>query len=258
MFWNRDIVDTHTAEWVEEAFAWLIETLGPDAFFVETSLVEPTRSFFDVPGGDSHETALAVFERIKELMGMTEWPCELLRSEANVDPLLAPTVSVEDVPLEAAGTFGFSDESVQITYDPGLMTQPLGFVSTMAHELCHYLLAEHVETAPGGEEAHEIMTDLAAIYAGFGILQIQGGMVAEGFQDSFAQGWQIGNLGYLSTEVRCYALAVFIAVRDMKPNTPEKYFDDGKTRLYRRALKLVAKRQESISMLKGLAGVSTQ
>jgi hypothetical protein len=215
VFWSRNLVPDETADWTCETFAWLISELGPKTFFEDTLLVLPTREFFTAPGGESHATAEAVFADVKRHMGMENWPCRLIRQDSDPDAHVGVGLMVKDAPLSPGGTFSAAEGVIEISYDPGLMKTPVAFIQMLSHELSHYLLAPHVEKMPGGEELHELATDLAAIYAGFGVLQLEGGMVAGGYQSGFEMGWQIGNLGYLSSENRAFALALFLAAKDL-------------------------------------------
>ena len=254
MFWSRRLVDDETAEWVEDGFAWLIDTFQPKVFFDETDLILPTKAFFSSPGGDSHETAQAVFDEVRRHMGMTEWHCRLERQEMVQGSQVADFHRVEPQDPGPSGTFDIDGNEVVVSYDPSLMARPIAFIDMLSHELAHYLLSNHVDSAPGGADAHEVMTDLAAIYAGFGVMQLQGGSQISGFQDAFAQGWQISHLGYLSSEVRAYALAVFLRVKEIAPKIAEAHLSDDKARLLRLGLKQADKRRVQIAVLSAKRG----
>ncbi|MEM7057572.1 MAG: hypothetical protein AAF557_08280 [Pseudomonadota bacterium] len=253
MFWSRNLIDDDTAEWVEEGFNWLIRTYGAEAYFVETQLILPTRDFFQSPGGTGHEAALAVFDEVRGHMGMSNWSCELIRQDADPDAHVAQGLSVQDVEQSPGGTFGYDGEGFTITYSPNLMKQPLSFLNMLSHELAHYLLAADVENAPGGADAHEVMTDLAAIYAGFGVIQLEGGMIATGYQNPFEIGWQIGNLGYLSSEVRAYALALFVLSKQIDPKIAASHLSTDKAKLFRGGLRMLDRRSDSVRRIRALA-----
>lgn len=254
MFWSRNLVDAETAAWVEDGFAWLIRTYDAKIYFTETMLILPTREFFKAPRGSSHEAALTLFDQVRAHIGLSDWRCELVRQDADPDPHLASGLSVQGVAQSPGGTFGFDGEQIVITYSPDLMQRPVSFLNMLSHELAHYLLAADVEHAPGGADAHEVMTDLAAIYAGFGLIQLEGGMIAGGFQDAFEMGWQIGNLGYLSSEVRAFALALFVLSKDIDPSTALLHLSSDKSKLFRTGLRMLRRRPEIVDRIKALAG----
>lgn len=247
MFWSRNLVDDDTADWVEEGLIWLIRTFGAETYFSHTRLILPTREFFKAPGGTSHASAEAVFAEVRAHMEMADWPCRLVRQEADPDGHVGAAMMVQGIERSPGGTFGHDGESITVTYSPELMKQPVSFLNMLSHELAHYLLAGHVEDAPGGEEAHEIMTDLTAIYAGFGLIQLEGGMIARGFQSALEAGWQIGNLGYLSSETRAFALALFLLSKGIDPEIARPHLSPDKAKLLRSGLKMLARRPEIVA-----------
>jgi len=254
MFWSRNLVDADTATWVEEGFAWLIRTYDAKVYFNETKLILPTSDFFKAPKGSSHDAAQVLFDQVRAHMGMSDWSCKLVRQDADPNTHIATGLSVQGVEQSPGGTFGFDGKQITITYSPDLMKWPVSFLNMLSHELAHYLLAADVEHAPGGVDAHELMTDLAAIYAGFGLIQLEGGMTASGYQDAFEAGWQIGNLCYLSSETRAFALALFVLSKDIAPSTALSYLSSSKSKLFRSALRMLKKQPEIVDRIKALAG----
>jgi hypothetical protein len=81
-------------------------------------------------------------------------------------------------------------------------------LATMAHEVGHVkLLGEYRTTA--SDEMHEYVTDLTAIYYGFGILLANTVHTRDTWTDHKGySGWSIGRSGYLPLEMRVHALAV--------------------------------------------------
>ena len=248
MFWTSRLISDDLADWTFDVFEWLIVTYGPAEFFSNTRLVLPTKDFFAAGSGTDHRTAEAVFDDVRRLMGMREWPCRLIRQEGEVDPWLGETALVNDAPAMPGGTFGSDGTEFVITYSPDLMHSPIGFIAMLAHELAHYLLAGEVEAAPGGAELHEYVTDIAAIYSGFGILQLQGGFVAE----QTNQGWKIGTLGYLSSEHRAFALALFMVLKDIDLAAATPHLTSDRARLLKRGFRMLEARGEQVDALRAL------
>jgi hypothetical protein len=249
MFWSRNLVSDETADWICETFSWLISNLGPERFFGETRLVLPTREFFTAPGGTDHATAEAVFDEVKRHMGMAGWPCRLIRQEEDWDPNLGYGLVIEGAPAGPAGAFWTDSDVIEISYNPGMMGAPLAFISVLAHELSHYLLAKYVAAIPGGVELHELATDITAIYAGFGVLQLESGWVAEGYQG----GWSVGHLGYLSSESRAFALALFLTAKGIGINAADPYLSSDKAWLLRKAAKMLKRQPDRVAALEKLA-----
>jgi hypothetical protein len=253
MFWSSNLVPDETADWISETFGWFIATLDPTVFFDETPLILPTRDFFDAPGGNSHATAESVFAQVAKHMGMADWPCRLIRQADDPDTHVGIALMVKDAPGGPGGTYREGGGEIEITYNPGLMSSPVAFINMLSHELSHYLLSPHVEDIPGGEELHELATDLAAIYAGFGVIQLEGGMIAEGYQGAFEMGWRIGNVGYLSSEGRAYALALFLAVKDLDIGLAAPHLSSDRLSLLKQGVKMLRRQPERVTALKNLA-----
>lgn len=233
---NR-LVDENTAEWVSSRFEWLISTLGPEAFFTHTQLLLPTRRYFETSLTDSQDSAGRLFDEIRKHMGIHHWPVRLVPRAAigkTRDPRSYMRTAV-------AGSFyqPDSDGPAVITYNPRLAKFKSAFIGTMAHELAHYILAPHVSTAPGGEAEHEMLTDLAVIYAGFGVVDLQGAA-------------DIGWRGYLGRDARTFALATFLRIKGIDPLAAETFLDPGLTRRLRRAVAQRDARGDELGILRAL------
>lgn len=133
----------------------------------------------------------------------------------------------------AAGTFR-SGEEVEITYSPNLLANPTALVATMAHELCHYLMANVAAEPPCGWAAHEPLTDLAAVHEGFGVFLCNSAFHFSQWTSATHQGWQSGRQGYLDEAELGFALGVFcirrgidpeLAMGHLKPNPGEVFWD---------------------------------
>lgn len=80
-------------------------------------------------------------------------------------------------------------------------------LTTIAHELSHArLIGEYRHEAT--DEFHEYVTDLTAIYFGFGITMAHTCNSRDSWTDLHGSGWSIGRRGYLPLEVVTHALAM--------------------------------------------------
>ncbi|QHQ35094.1 hypothetical protein [Algicella marina] len=236
MFWRRSLVSEEIADWVTDRFGWLVTTLGPATFFEHTKLVLPTRSFFATGSGSDEATASAIFDEVRTHMGVNHWPVRLVPLGTVGEDFGAATYETSQI----AGTFYTPEDGpAVITYRPGLMRTPKAFIGTLAHELAHYILAPHVHHAPGGEEEHELLTDLTVIYAGMGVIDIQGARDV---------GWQ----GYLRSDTRAYALATFLRLKDVDPDVAMPFLDTYLQRRLKRALAQRDERADELVLLKGM------
>ncbi len=242
MIWRRrNLISDAMADWVIHRFEWLITTFGPRTFFEDTKLILPTRSFFKTGSGRNEGTAQSIFDEVRAHMGIDHWPVKLVPRATVASEFGMDTFSLTDV----AGTFYEGDGGkVTITYNPLLMSKPQAFMGTLAHELAHYILARHVHTAPGGEEEHELLTDLTVIYSGMGLIDLQG---------SRDVGWK----GYMTSDTRAYALATFLRLKQISPGIAEPFLDAYLRKRLRRALRQRDTREDEISLLRALRAPSS-
>ncbi len=195
MRFRRQLVSDELAEWALESYAQLITECGLAERFHTLPLVLPTRNFFNAPTGKSHETAEAVFADVKRLMGVADDSYQLHRMPEKIEGV--DHHNYQDI-AQVAGTYQADEEAAIISYSPEAMSIPLNFIATLAHELAHDLLSppKTMDDLP----EHEMHTDFLCIVMGFGAFQAQGARQA---------GWA----GYLSNELRMFALALFLKLR---------------------------------------------
>jgi len=202
-------------------------------------MVVPTKEFFPERYAGDHASAMIVFQRIKELMGMGDWHCEFVQRRSEEQELKADLsrsgVLGQTSSQGAAGTF-FSppEKNVVITYSASLLRDPEGLVATLSHELCHYLLAVVREEPPCTWKDLEPLTDLSAVLEGFGIFLCNSAFKFEQWTGVSTQGWSAKRSGYLNEAELGFALAIScvrnrldvkIAARSLRPN-PRQVFRD--------------------------------
>lgn len=201
MLFRRPLVSDDVRDWVLESFEWHQRVFpGP------RKLVLPTKDFFSAPGGQDHDTARQVFRGIQRLLDMEDRVIELIPLPEVPDELAHTYQSMGEV----AGTYLHDESHPVITYQPKLMRFPVVFINTLAHELMHDKLADHIEEMPGGEPAHELSTDLHCILWGFGVFQMAA------YED-------LGWAGYMSQKSRAYALDLFLGHHQIDPTTARNH-----------------------------------
>jgi hypothetical protein len=115
----------------------------------------------------------------------------------------------------AAGTFGIDGNRVQITYTTAQLQRPDRLIATFTHELAHYLLATATRPPPCDDDEIEFLTDLAAVYLGFGVFLANTRFEFEAIDDGPMQGWRWQNAGYLPEADLIFALALFLRAKDL-------------------------------------------
>ncbi len=142
----------------------------------------------------------------------------------------------------AAGLFQFVDaHTFRISYDVELLNTPDLLLAVLAHEVGHVILLRDGKMR-GTEDDHELMTDLVALYHGFGIFSANT-MLLEAHYNS---GWKSNRTGYLSMPMYSYALAVLTWFKEGKCSVDwERHLRLNVKSWYRKSLNYLAKSGDS-------------
>jgi hypothetical protein len=214
-FKRTPIVDAETAAWHADNFAWLIRQFDGSGAFADTKLVLPKPGFFAFDGERGHPLAVRIFDQVKHYCGMSDWEVDLVPDDnplAETAPVSAAMIAPQK---HALGTFAVAGNRIHISYVPALLQRPDRLIATFAHELAHYLLATAAETPPCDDDEIEFLTDLAAVYLGFGIFLANTRFDFEVLHDGPLQGWRMGHSGYLPEADLIFALALFIRAKQL-------------------------------------------
>ena len=224
LFGPRLPIDPDELDWQLATFKWLGAEFGEiDA----TPLVLPTPEWFPGCRSRREPDVAQLFADVKRAARMADWPCELVAGDEE-RPIHAGNALLlrhEGAP-PPCGTFEVAGEGgsarVLISYNPALAADPVSLVATFAHELAHYLMSRAASAPPGGWDLHELHTDLAAVYLGFGVFLANSARNFGQFQSAGEMGWSSRTQGYLSEGALVTALVIFqrLAGRDPKDAAP--------------------------------------
>ena len=216
LFGKSCFLDPDVEDWCLETWGWLLTNLGGMQRFRQVPLVTATREFFPPTETEGHERAFYVFEQVKLLMAMQNRPCRLEAFDLPPSGQRVGLYAKIQRGGTANGTFQIKDGEVIISYASELVDQPRKLIATFAHELSHYLLATIMKPIPGGNDLHELATELTVAYTGFGIFSANAAFHFEQHQDVFGQGWSSGRSGYFSERTWAFALALFAALQEIE------------------------------------------
>ncbi|HSZ73730.1 MAG TPA: hypothetical protein VK779_02840 [Rhizomicrobium sp.] len=213
-FRHKSPLNSEDEAWQIETWRWLLKHSGGIDDLKLSPLVTPTRTYFPPSETTGHTRAKYIFECVKHLARMTDWPSELIaQPERPEDRIGDFAILKNDSNRMPLGTFRISGNTAEITYDPKSVSEPAVLIATLAHELAHYRLKSIGEETPGGAEMHEYATDIMTIYMGFGIF---GANLAFNFgqhQDFQSIGWRWSRQGYLREVDWAFGLGVFAYLR---------------------------------------------
>ena len=167
-FTHKAVVDDETATWHIDNFAWLIRRFGGSEGLTHSKLILPRPGFFVTDDETGHAFAQRIFDQTKGYCGMSDWQVDLVADDNPLAEQAAPSLAMVAAQKHALATFGIAGNRIVISYVPALLKRPDQLIATFAHELAHYLLASAKEAPPCAEDEREFLTDLAAVYLGFG------------------------------------------------------------------------------------------
>ena len=241
---DRDELDFQLA-----TFKWLIGEFGPVG---ETPLVLPTPDFFDPRGAEGEAGVREIFDAVRRHAGMADRPCELRAGKADrpIDAGNAHLLKHEGGSAPC-GTFrvgdGLAGRHGIITYNPGMARDRAGLVATFAHELGHYLMATAARSPPGGWDLHELHTDLAAVYLGFGLFMANHARDFSHFTTVSGAGWQSSLRGYLSENALVTAIVVFQRLAGRDPGDASLWLKDYLRGVLRKADRALGKQAPDVA-----------
>jgi hypothetical protein len=230
-FRRKPLLDSDTARWHLDNFAWLIRSHGQRSRFAQARLVLPSQDHFVTDGREGHALALKLFEQVKTYCGLDQADIPLVQTGSL--PSQAGGLVV-DHGRQALGTYSWGGRHApEITYAAKLLQNPQSFIATMAHELAHHLLdTGAAEPPPIDQDEDEHLTDLTAVYLGFGVFLANSAFNMQ----TEANGWSYSRQGYLPEQDLVFALAIFLKVKQLDPAPALKYLKADLGNMLRRAM----------------------
>jgi len=250
---RKPVLEVETVQWLIETYSWALKNFGNHAFYEKTILVTPSDKHFPAHIKNNQHLAQSIFDQVKQHAGMSKWDCNLVAQEADVNPIIAPTLLIRNTKVNPAGTFSMARSKQRkaiITYDPSQVKDPEMLVATFAHELGHYLSHRTAEPPPGGKALWEPATDLLAVFMGFGIFLANSAYSFQQYTGIDSQGWSSQSRGYLNQYELTYALAIFAVLKENNKQEIEKYLKNSLRAFYKQAIKELQHNHEALNPLK--------
>ena len=249
MFGASRLVNRDVEAWLLDRFVMLHEKLGPQRQLCRTLLVLPKLGTFVVEGETDREMAESIFRTVAEYAGMADWHVELEGFESAGTQQVSEYHFLTPQTARPAGTFSIEGNSVLIRYDAGLVKQPQNLIATFAHELSHYLLAGYLPESFQDQD-HELLTDLTAVYMGFGVFLANTAFEFEGNQGFTGTGWTSRRMGYLSEDTLLAALALFVRTGGHDPDEVRQHLKSGLVKRFDKGLKQVDRLEAQIAAIR--------
>lgn len=245
---KRPHISADDEEWQLGTWVWFDELWGPVTASDHSGLILPSRKLFPPTDAKGHARAQFYFDITRELMDMSDWPCELKPHKPQLD--LGSSIVLGSMARKGAlGTYRRAGNAAVITYDPSKAQDVVGLVATFAHELCHYLMSTAPSDPPGGHDNEEFATDLATVHAGFGLFGANSAFKFKQFTDFDKQGWSSERAGYLTEHEWCFAIAIFAELRGIPEDDYRDYLKDYLIKSVRRSRRYLTANPDLLAAL---------
>jgi hypothetical protein len=205
-------------EWQLAGFRWLLEEFEGLEKHRAGQLATPDGACFPDSRLTGDARAAELLHQIMGVADIADWPVRLVMDDG--EPELRAVSQMHAITPEtgwAMGTFQIVEDGAggwlaEIVASRQQLRDEAALVATLAHEVAHYLLSSSERPVPGGEDCHELLTDLAAVFLGFGIFLGNNARTSRHTQGELGTqygGWFVaGSQGYLSERALMTALAI--------------------------------------------------
>jgi hypothetical protein len=256
LFENRALLEESSSQWLFDAFAWSLDNFDTDLFYYNTVLVLPTNQFFPGRVDSVHGMANLIFSQVKRYAGISHWPTRIA-DQSSCSLLDTPQVNIKGA---LRNPDGVADESVAderrllIPYNPQQINNPEGMIATFAHTLAHYMGQMAKTPPPGGVEYWPHVTELLAVYLGFGLMFANSAFTFRGGCGS-CYNPNANRDAYLSEQEATYALAIFAVLKGIANSSVTVHLKSHLRGFYKKAVKEISQRTDDLTRLRKVDGV---
>lgn len=255
LFKPKPLLDETSAQWMFDTFSWALRNFDAEVFFKESVLVTPSNEHF--PGSESSAEGMAnlIFNQVKAFAGMQHWPFRLVDGNTYESPEEGselPRIQIEGPARGATVVAPTTDENTQklvVLYLEEYLRDPEVLIANFAHTLAHYLGTTAKEAPPGGEENWPHVTELLAVFMGFGVMMADSANTTKIRSCSSCSGPAVERENFLSQYDVTYALAIFCCLKDIPTGQVVKQLKSSLRPFYKKAVKDVMSRKQQVLRL---------
>lgn len=250
---TQPVLDEESVQWQFELYNWALQNFDADIFFNQSVLVEPSNKFFPGHADSSEEMAQLIFDKVRQYAGLKHWPCRLTTDQscAVQPPRIVVSGALRD--MDGIEQDNVADEDrLIILYDPRQVRNPEAIIASFAHTLAHYLGSMAKNTPPGGEENWPHVTEILAVFMGFGLMFANSAFVYRNVTCGSCQPTTVNRTAYLSQYDITYSLAIFCVLKDIPVGSAAKNVKKSLRSFFKKAYKDVKKRGPELEKLTAL------
>ena len=212
----KTCLDEGSTLWLFDTFAWALRNLDARVFYDESILVTPSDQHFPGTVNSADGMANLIFGQVKEHAGLGHWPTKLT-SIAEGRPARAPKIEIEGALRGSKGIMPMGEviHQLPVTYNPNQLRNPEVLIADYAHVLAHYLGSMSKEPPPGGVENWPHITEVVAVFMGFGLMMANSANTAKIRSCGSCSGPAVERSNALSQYDITYALAIFSCLKEI-------------------------------------------
>ena len=248
---SKPLLEPESAQWMLDVFAWSLDNFDAEIFYDYSVLVEPSNRFF--PGRENTELGMAnlIFDRVKHYAAVSHWPTQVVDHASCSIPdggqvrIGGPLRLTDGAPNHSLS----QQNSLLIPYNPQQINNPEGLIATFAHTLAHYLGQMAKEPPPGGVEYWPHVTELLAIYLGFGLMFANSAYTFRGGCGSCYDAREIRD-AYLTEQQSVYGLAIFAVLKGLPDAAVKRHLKSHLRSFYKKATKEISQKIQGMEALR--------
>ena len=247
LFKSQPLLPEEAITWLFDGFAWALKNFGSDVFYNETILVEPTNSCFPGQGDNVEEMAELIASRVKHFAGLDYLPLRVINHH-EFDQTATALPDMRQVITEMKQSSG---SELTLFFEPQQVANPNAMIANYAHGLAHHLGMLANEPAPCNEAQWPHMTELLAVYLGFGIMFVNTA-IPERITCGSCRNPAMDRKGALDEMEVIYALAIFCVLKEIQAKQAASHIKSHLRPLLKKAIKDVQQRSEAVARLKAI------
>jgi hypothetical protein len=259
LFDKKPVLDETAIQWMFDCYEWAFRNLDAKLFFESTTLVYPNNDYF--PGQENSPEAKSnlILDQVRQHAGMKNWPVRLVDEDTYLASSFvntAPKLTIEGSARGATAlqpVLNAQEDALFIVYQPNLLRNPQALIANYAQMLANYLGYTVVDPPPGGIENWPMLTEMIAIFMGFGLMYANTAGNVRISSCGSCQGPSAERVNYLSQYDAAYALAIFAALKNIDTKEIKPYLKKTLHTFYRKALAEVESRDDEMSRLRKFA-----
>lgn len=259
LFEKKPVLDEATVQWMIDCYAWSLRNLDAAIFFNETKLVFPNNDYF--PGQENTPEAKSqlILEQVKKHANMERWPVSIVDENTYLESSYAsnsPKLLVDGSGRGSSALLPKIDspeKSLYIVCQPTLLQNPQALIANYAQMLANYLGYTSTEPPPGGVENWAQLTEMIAIFMGFGLMYANTSGNVRVNSCGSCQGPSAERINYLSQYDAAYALAIFARLKNIEFGEVKPYLKKTLHTFYKKALADLDNREPELNQLRSYA-----